>query len=82
MSYRPGALQIHRGLFPTESLFVVQNSPVYHLILEMCHWIKAPINSYAYMYKNLLHARQYAKPVAEIQPLYTDTEWNLGDSFG
>lgn len=48
----------------------------------MCHWIKAPINSYAYMYKNLLHARQYAKPVAEIQPLYTDTEWNLGDSFG
>ena len=63
MSYWPGALQIHIGLFSTEPLFVTHNSfLVYHLIIEQCHWIKACMYSYAHIYKYLLCARPCTKP--------------------
>ena len=53
---------------------------MHHLVLEPCHCIKeSKVYSYGYMYKYLLCARQYAKPVAEIWPLYTNTKWNLSD---
>ena len=53
---------------------------MHHLVLEPCHCIKeSKVYSYGYMYKYLLCARQYAKPVAEIWPLYTNTKWNLRD---